>query len=284
MKRQYLLIPLMATASFAARPPASKPAGSQYSNPAINLRDGWTPLFNGKNLQGWDIYLKGIGLNPASQQVFTVTDEAGEKCIRISGEITGGLSTKKEYSNYHLQLLFKWGSATWGSKKGKKKDSGLLYHSVGAYGADNGAWMRSQEFQVEETNTGDYWGCAGATADIPAIKKDTDYVYNPNGALYTFRADGPAGRHCIKAGDNEKPTGEWNTLDLYCHGDTAVHVVNGKTVMILYHCAQADNGRLSPLTNGKIQLQSEGAEVFYKQIRIQPITLLPTEVLGKSTE
>jgi hypothetical protein len=51
--------------------------------------------------------------------------------------------------------------------------------------------------------------------------------------------------------------------------------------MILYHCAQADNGQLSPLTKGKIQIQSEGAEVFYKGIRIQPISQLPAEILSK---
>jgi len=94
--------------------------------------------------------------------------------------------------------------------------------------------MRSQEFQVEEGNCGDYWGCAGGAADVPAIKKsDSQYVYTPSGNAYTFRADNSIGRHCIKAGDAERPTGEWNTLDLYCHGDTSVHVVNGKVMMIL---------------------------------------------------
>jgi hypothetical protein len=265
MKRYHLLILLVVASSFIT------PAGH-----------GWTSLFNGKNLKGWDIYLKGIGLNADPQHVFSVVSDDNEKVIRISGETTGGLSTTKEFENYHLQVLFKWGTLTWGSKKGKKKDSGLLYHSVGQNGADNGAWMRSQEFQVEETNTGDYWGCAGGTADIPAIKtNDSTYTYTPDGALYTFRADSRTGRHCIKAGDAENSTGQWNTLDLYCHGDTAVHVVNGKTLMILYHCAQADNGKLTPLTKGKIQLQSEGAEIFYKQIRIQPITQLPAEILSK---
>ncbi|HEY4111257.1 DUF1080 domain-containing protein [Puia sp.] len=268
MKRHYLLILLLAATSF--------------TRPASNPHDGWIPLFNGKNLNGWDTYLKGVGGNTDPQHVFSVVTDGNENCIRISGETTGGLSTKKEFRDYHLQVLFKWGSLTWGPKKGKKKDSGLLYHSVGQNGADNGAWMRSQEFQVEETNTGDYWGCAGATADIPAQKSnDSTYVYDPNGTLYTFRADNQTGRHCIKAGDAEKPTGEWNTLDLYCHGDTAVHVVNGKTLMILYHCAQVDNGQLTPLTGGKIQLQSEGAEIFYKRVRIRPITHLPAEILSK---
>ena len=120
-------------------------------------------------------------------------------------------------------------------------------------------------------------------ADIPAIKNnDSTYLYNPTGALYTFRADNSTGRHCIKQGDAEKPTGEWNTLDLYCHGDTAVHVVNGQVAMVLYHLRKSDEGKLIlPLEKGKIQLQSEGAEVFYKQIRIQPITEIPGQLLQK---
>jgi hypothetical protein len=268
MKRHYLLILLVASAA-------------SFTRPVPNPHDGWHSLFNGKDLKGWNTYLKGIGAGTDPQQVFSVVTEGNDKCIRISGETTGGLSTTKSYRNYHLQLLFRWGTLSWGSKKGKKKDSGLLYHSVGADGADNGAWMRSQEFQIEETNTGDYWGCAGGTAEIPAIKKgDSTYIYDPAAALTSFRAGNSVGRHCIKSGDAENPTGEWNTLDLYCHGDTAVHVVNGRTLMILYHCGQVDNGKITPLTKGKIQLQSEGAEIFYKNIRIRPIRYIDPEILS----
>jgi len=248
-------------------------------------KDKWTPLFNGKDLQGWDTYLKpgadnNGGLNNDPKKVFTIVQEGGENVIRVSGEVTGAISTKKEFGDYHLQLQFKWGQLTWGKKKNKKKDSGLLYHSVGPYGADAGAWMRSQEFQVEEGNCGDYWGCAGGAADIPATKKsDSAYVYDPAGSAYTFRADNSMGRHCIKAGDAERPTGEWNTLDLYCHGDTSVHVVNGKVMMILYHNSQVEKGQVTPLTSGRIQLQSEGAEIFYKQIRVQSIGKIPAELL-----
>jgi hypothetical protein len=104
-------------------------------------------------------------------------------------------------------------------------------------------------------------------------------VYSAAVQLYAFRNDNNIGRHCIKGGDAEKPSGEWNTLDLYCHGDTSIHVVNGKVMMILYNNGQVDKGQVLPLTKGKIQLQSEGAEVFYKGIRIQPIGQLPAELL-----
>jgi len=258
-------------------------------------KDHWKTLFNGKDLSGWDTYLAPdmddsgkpitgipLGLNNDPRHVFTIVNENGENVIRISGENWGAISTKKEYENYHLQLQFKWGNLLWGSKKGKKKDSGLLYHSVGKYGADYGSWMRSQEFQIEQTNCGEYWGVAGGAADIPAIKKsETEYVYNAGGTLLTFSQESKQGRHCMKQGDAENPTGEWNTADLYCHGDTSIHVINGKVMMILYHNKQIDNGQESPLTKGKIQIQSEGSEVYYKQIKIQPIDRLPAELFGQ---
>ncbi|MBS1525184.1 MAG: DUF1080 domain-containing protein [Bacteroidetes bacterium] len=257
-------------------------------------KDHWKQLFNGKDLSGWDTYIgpdlddKGkpitgvpIGLNHDPRHVFAVVNEKGENIIRISGENWGAISTKKEYENYHLRLQFRWGTLIWGQKKGQKKDSGLLYHSVGKYGADYGAWMRSQEFQIEQGNCGDYWGVAGGMADIPALKKsETDYVYDPQGTMLTFsERSKPQGRHCIKQGDAENPTGEWNTVDLYCHGDTSIHVVNGKVMMILYHNRQDENGKELPLIKGKIQIQSEGAEIFYKQIAIEPIDKLPAELL-----
>ncbi|MDB5153095.1 MAG: hypothetical protein JWR54_1846 [Mucilaginibacter sp.] len=253
----------------------------------------WKQLFNGKDLTGWDTYIgpdlndagkpitgKPLGLNNDPRHVFTIVRGDGENIIRISGENWGAISTQKEYENYHLQLQFKWGALSWGQKKGKKKDSGLLYHSVGKYGADYGAWMRSQEFQVEEGNCGDYWGVAGGMADIPVIKKsETEYVYSPQGTLTTFSQDSKQGRHCIKQGDAENPSGQWNTLDLYCHGDTSIHVVNGKVMMVLYHNIQMDDGKELPLTKGKIQIQSEGAEIYYRQIKIQAIDRLPAELV-----
>ncbi len=261
---------------------------------SAGIQESWQQLFNSKDLTGWDTYIgpdlndsgkfitgQPVGLNKDPRKVFTVVKTDEGNLIRISGENWGAISTIGEYENYHLRLQFKWGSLTWGQKKTKKKDSGLLYHSVGKYGADYGAWMRSQEFQIEETNTGDYWGVAGGMADMPVVKKsENEYVYNPQGTITTFREGGINGRRCIKSADAENPTGEWNTLDLYCHGDTSIHVVNGRTVMILYHEKQMDNGRELPLIKGKIQIQSEGAEIFFREIKVRPIDRLPAEYLA----
>jgi hypothetical protein len=256
-------------------------------------KSNWQKLFNGKNLSGWDTYLGPplddagkkiseipVGLNKDPKNVFTVIDQEGEKVIRISGQDWGGIATRKEYSNFHLQLKFKWGTLTWGQKKNKKRDSGLLYFATGDNGADYGAWMRSQEFQIEEGNYGDYWGVAGGMQDIPSVKRsDSSYVYEATGTLNTFSATSPIGRHCVKQGDAEHASGEWNTLDLYCLADTSVHVINGKVMMVLYHSSQADNGKVFPLTKGKIQIQSEGAEIFYKNIKLEQLNAIPVDLI-----
>lgn len=253
----------------------------------------WKLLFNNKDLSGWDKYLGPTydtalhkfdslnipGLNNDQENVFSVTEVDGKPAIRISGQYFGGINTLEEFSNYHLQLQFKWGVDKWppNHKQERKRDSGLLYHAVGPHGADNGFWMRSQEFQIQETDCGDYWGVAGGIMDIPAEGPDVGkFVYDPSKPLTTFSGTSVNGRRCIKNPDAEKPTGEWNTLDLYCLGDSAAHVVNGKLVMLLYHSRQADGDREMPLTRGKVQLQSEGAEVFFRDIKIEKIKAWPS--------
>ena len=135
----------------------------------------------------------------------------------------------------------------------------------------------SQEFQIEEGNTGDYWGVAGGVQDIPAFQVSGQYVYDPSVETITFSATSPAGRHCVKRGMYEISEG-WNTVDLYCFKDTSIHVVNGNVVMVLYNSRQMEHGKKLPLVKGKLKIQSEGAEVFYKEIKIQPLSKLPADL------
>jgi hypothetical protein len=253
-------------------------------------------LFNGKDLSGWDTYIGPafdtltekqdtipLGLNTDPMKVFSVVEEDGKPALRISGERFGGISTQQEFSNYHLRLEFKWGRLKWAPRKNAKRDSGVLYHAVGPHGADWGYWMRSQEFQVQEGDCGDYWGVAGAIFDIPVTEIDSgEYRYDPAGKLLTFREGSPNGRHGIKYPGAEKPYGGWNLLEVYCVGDTSVHVVNDKVVMVLYNSRQPENGNEVPLVRGKIQLQSEGAEVFYRNIAVAQIDQIPEHRLNKN--
>ncbi|MFY0606443.1 MAG: DUF1080 domain-containing protein [Cyclobacteriaceae bacterium] len=218
---------------------------------------------------------KGIplGLGNDPKEVFKIEKEGKETVLHISGQIYGGLTSKEEYENYHLQLQFKWGEKIWPPRIGRKRDSGLLYHCVGEHGTFWNVWMRSQEFQIQEGDTGDYYGLAGTEIDIPSFQPEgeREFIYARDSSIHPFSSiDRKIQSHCNKGFDNEKPNGEWNTLELICIGSTSIHKVNGKVVMVLYNSRHAaENGELVPLSKGKIQIQSEAAEVYYKNINIR---------------
>jgi hypothetical protein len=262
------------------------------SNSEKNMNGDWKILFDGTSLKGWDTYLgprfepgvtwenirqnPPVGFNVDPVQVFSIVEEDGQKALRISGEIWGGISTKQEFENYHLQLQFKWGQLKWYPRDSTIRDSGLLYHGIGAHGEADPFWLKSQEFQIQEGDVGDYWGVGGAITDITAkLNSDSAYQYDREGSLLTFGEGSEYGRNCKKFPDAEKPSGEWNTLDLYCLGGKSMHVVNGVLTMILQNSRIPNEERQTPLTKGKIQLQSEAAEVFYRNIKTRPISELP---------
>ncbi len=91
----------------------------------------------------------------------------------------------------------------------------------------------------------------------------------------------PVGNRCVRLVDAEKPHGEWNTLELICwHGDS-IHIVNGQVVMRLHRAERLDGAAPAPITRGQVSLQTEGAEVFYRAIELQPITAMPAEFAAK---
>lgn len=254
--------------------------------------DGWKSLFNGKDLTGWDTWLGRpagqkdvVGLNNDPKNVYTVVSADGAPAIRISGEIFGAITTKEEFENYHLRFEFKWGEKKWPPREKVVRDSGLLYHCVGPQGAQGGNWMRSQECQIQERDCGDYYSVAGAIVDVQGYRKGEDsgnptgpVIYKRGGKTYTVPSKESGGGRIIKDPDNEKKSGEWNTIELLAVGGTAVHIVNGKMNMILTNSRQkGDGGKELPLTRGKLQFQSEGAEVFYRNFQIRPLSTLPAE-------
>ncbi len=260
----------------------------------------WQMLFNGDNLDQWYTYLakphpaskvKGIekdedgnylmpvGLNKDPLNVFSIVDKDGEKVIRISGEVFGTLITHKEFENYHLSLEYKAGTRKYPPRENKKKiDSGVLYHSVGEEGAWEEHWMRSFECQVKEGQIGDFITIDTVLADIPCVptKPGRPQMYKPGADMCTFRHYAP---YCRHGGEFENPKEEWNRVEIYMYGDTSVHLVNGKVNLIAYNLRHIENGREVPLTKGKIQLQSEGGEVFYRDIKVRPINEIPDELL-----
>ena len=275
---------------------------------AIHAQSGWTSLWNGTNLDEWTTwmqqppptsevpglqrdangkYTEPIGSGRDPLKVFTVVkDVDGRPAIRISGEVFGELRSKGSFKDYHLRMQFKWGEKKWPPRDRPEtpRDSGLLYHVHAPPGAGGRTWARSIELQIQEHDVGDLYAVGSAIAVRAKPRPGTKpalYEYDPTGEWTFFSQSQGASGRCIKQPDNEKPTGEWNTVELIAFRDDAIHIVNGKVVMRLHGPVRIDAELPTPVTSGPIILQSEGAEVFYRDIQIRPITAIPSEFAAK---
>lgn len=255
----------------------------------------WQPLLDA-TLSNFDVYLsyrgdqimsvlegtappdlKPVGLNPVEQYVVRVVYPEGKPVLRISGEYYGCVVTKQEYSNYRFRAQFKWGEKKWPPRLDEPKDSGILYHSRGDFGVDYWkSWALSQEFQVIEHGIGEYWTQATSAFDIRVDpKKDGEVAprWNPKAPWMQFLAPN---NHALAGSDRDKP-GEWNSIELVCYQDDCVHIVNGKVVMALANARYKQGDTFVPMTGGKLQIQSEAAEVFYRDLEIRQIEAMPKE-------
>lgn len=267
-----------------------------------NQEDEWTSLLD-EDLSQWDNYLSfrypenyqgeqpkdeagnfipPIGLNQDHYGVFTVIKESNEPVLKVSGEIYGCVVTKQEYANYHFRLKVKWGDKKWHPRKNLLKDSGILYHSIGPHGAEGWrSWMLSQEFQIMEGHFGDFWNQANSAIDIRAFTPE--YIMNPvadkSQPFLSLGAGEEIPGYCMRSANYEKPHGEWNTLELICFENKSIHIVNGEVVMILRNSRYVEDGEKIPMNKGKIQLQSEATELYYKDIEIRNLEALPAAYL-----
>ena len=232
-------------------------------------------LFNGKNLKNWEIYLGAAAAQP-KEPIFSVVKLSGENLLRITGEVNASLATKEEYGNYHLKMVFRWGEKVF-----KQKNSGILYHSYAPFGDGLGVWMSSHEFQLCTGKMGDSYCMGNSYFEITAVKdaEGKSFRYDPQGANSKFGVGFPA-KNCSKRADHEKPAGEWNEVDLYCFGQNSVHVVNEVVTMVNNNSGRIEkDGKVLPLDKGRIQIQSEGGELYIKSITIEKIDRIPTEFL-----
>jgi hypothetical protein len=243
-------------------------------------------LFNGKDLAPFYSWLAGQQMEDPNR-VFSVVDRIdGAPAIRISGQGFGGLITRQEYAEYRLVVEFRWGLLTWGSRAGRARDSGVLVHCQGRDGNTgrefNGPWMRSIEAQIIEGGVGDLILVEGRdengqriTPTLTAtagVDRDGETVYDPQGAPREFRSGrinwfgrdpdwadrlGFRGRQ-----DVESLPGEWTRLEVVCARDRITNIVNGKVVNV---------GMRPSVTQGKILLQSEGAEIYFRRVELEPL-------------
>ncbi len=205
----------------------------------INNKSHFQSLFNGRDFQGWYKFLESKGRNHDPDRVFTVN----EGIIHDTGMELGYIMTNKSYDNFHFTLKFKWGEKRWPPRDTLKRDSGICYH-VPVDEPDQ-VWPASVECQIQEGDVGDFWMLGYSTIVI-------DGQQNIPARYSRFQ----------KKHDNEHPNGEWNTVEVLSYNGQCIHIVNGMIV---------NAGQFSSLRHGKILLQSEYAEIYYKDILIRQL-------------
>ena len=236
-------------------------------------------LFDG-TLDQFDKWLRDTkGEDP--RKVFRVTDGL----LHITGDGLGGLVTKESYRDYHVVLEFRWGDRTWKNRKTRTKDSGLLIHSIGPMGGYNGTWMHSIEVQMIEGGVGDFILVAGKdekNRPLPisltcetARDRDGEVIWKKGGKREVF---GLHNRRRINwfgrdpdwkdvlgfrgKNDVESPGKLWTRLDVICDGGHVEVFVNGKKV---------NEGFDAVPSFGKLQLQTELAELFVRKWELWPV-------------
>jgi hypothetical protein len=212
-------------------------------------------LFDGKNLDQFDTFLKTKGLNADPEHVFAVEN----RVLHISGKEMGYVITKQSFHDFYLRAEFKWGEGTYAERAGQARDSGILYNIQG----EQKVWPRSIEFQIVEGGTGDFWMTDGAAlTGANGVRVEGP----PGSALKIDRIGKGPWKNVVgyrdPVGELEKPHGEWNTLELVTQGNQVRQYVNGKLANI----------GIDPFPDeGKILFQSEGAEVYFRNMKVYPL-------------
>ena len=294
-----MIIAAPGTRQTESKPPGRAAVGAGAAEPNEPMAPHEViQLFNGRDLSGWTTWLVDTK-HEDPRGVFSVQDGK----IHISGDGFGYLGTTRAFKDYRLVAEVKWGSRNYRTRIGMARDSGIFLHSVGPEGntydrgwgsrerntgpdISNGAYKAAVECQVMEGGVGDLLLIHGRYADggkVPvsltasAVTREVaddyaKYQFDPkadkltlgNAALAWLDKDtawrdvpGFRGRR-----DVESPLGEWTRIECVCEGGRITNFVNGKRVN------EADE--VFPAA-GKILLQCEGSEIFFRKIELHPL-------------
>ncbi len=222
-------------------------------------------LFNGKNLDGWHFATRDSSFTAAPESIFAVENGV----IHVypdqkngSEQTFAGLITDSVYKDYVLTLEYKWGKKKFKPRNEFVRDAGVLYH---IFGPDE-IWPNSVECQIQEGDTGDIWSIGTqVTSTVSAVIRNFD----AKGDTLTRGTTQRRFDRFHRSYDWENPTG-WNRLKIEVRGNNAYYYLNGKAVNAALDIKFYDErtGSWKPLLKGRILLQAEGAEIFYRNVKL----------------
>ena len=240
----------------------------------ITPKETIRPL-HGNDLGSLETWLKESGRKDPDH-VFAVKD--GVLCI--SGEGSGYVATPEAYENYHLIVEYKWGERR--SNKSKYvRNSGVLLNAIGEHGSA-GAWMTSLEVQLAQGCEGDLIVIRGNGDDgrpYPTsitsktrVESDKRTRWDPegqetvySGKQFWWNKHDPEYEELLDTRgrwDVASKLGDWTKVECICRGDRVTVKINGVVVNECYNVKPAA---------GRILLQNEGYEVFFRNWQIAPL-------------
>lgn len=218
---------------------------------SVDGNPGVIRLIQGNDLSPFYSFLRDFGVDNDPDNVFILTNGV----LRISGQHYGYLATRQtNFANYRLVAEFKWGEKTWPPREHNARDSGVLVHFIGK----DHVWPTSIEAQIIEGGTGDILVVSGALLTVDGETK------GPRTARFDRPGRNPWQDVVGFRGPNEieKPFGQWNRMEMVCDDDKFSVSVNGRQTLA---------GSNAFPRAGKILVQSEGAEIFFRRLDVYPL-------------
>jgi hypothetical protein len=261
-RRKFLSVVVAApivAAPFVITRRANAQAGGASAFPAAGA-DGWISLLNFRNLDGLYTFLQKSGKGVAETKGMVAFEDGmlhlmGNQVTDEPAE-SGYIATNQEFENYRLRAEYKWGMKRFRPRLETKRDNGLLYHLVGP----DKVWPACAECQVQEGDVGDYF-MLGNTRGSSGGNNATIFSGSNNRKLRD------------QGGDFENRN-DWNVVEVIVQGDKSTHLMNGATVNSISSMQQPDPqnaGQFIPLTRGKVAIELEYAEIWYRRFEIKPL-------------
>ena len=232
--------------------------------------NNWEYLFNGKNLDGWEIKIRNHELGDNFNNTFKVKDGSlkvsYENYENFDNKFGHIFYTKKKFKNYHLSLDYKFsGSHLNGAPGWSIKNSGIMLHCQ-----NPSTMLIDQEFPIsaEAQLLGGLGDGDRSTANI--CSPGTDIDINGKKAEY----------HCVNSSSKTYNNDDWVNVEVIVYSDSIIHhLVEGDTVLT-YSNLRIGGGEIPEnyvskkgqiLDEGYISLQSEGHPVEFREIKIKEL-------------
>lgn len=184
-------------------------------------RKQWISLFNGKNLEGWDIKIAGHALNDNYLNTFRVEDSMLRICYdqyKNFDNKYGHIYYKTPYTHYRLRFEYRFtGNQTPGGAVWNVRNSGVMVHSQAA-----ASLLLQQDFpvSVEVQLLGGLGQGERTTANLcqPGVIVEMDGK--------------PATDHCVNSSSKTYDGDQWVAVEVLVLSDSLIrHYVEGKNVL-----------------------------------------------------